>query len=368
MFLVCLVLLVVILIVVIRFLVGQFLVKKQKKSDVSCYSWIDVLNPFNLEPFRLYRHLSSDNKGAFWSLTASFLVAIITFWAGLTLPLYINEKSQQSTDRLARYMIIDKFYPKYSEYVDSCSEVLNVLNYSLIESFSEEKLASNRLYAYITSPKNHITIANTAEQSFEYYSQILPYVYSEGVADSIRTNNYYLLLGYKCMADSTAELPDSSIYVRNLVAECSSLGDKIGYNRNVVNIASKFYSLAKAKRALNDKYKKQLEAIMLKHLILMPMLKNKMLIEQEFFFPSEKDPVAKIYDDVRVKALLLLILCIFVGYVLFRIVLMRVLDRNSLTPNPLLSQSDLDNLMKEIKSLKIELSLMENEESKRHDC
>lgn len=40
---------------------------------------------------------------------------------------------------------------------------------------------------------------------------------------------------------------------------------------------------------------------------------------------------------------------------------MRVLDKKSLTPNPLLSQSDLDKLKKEIKDLKLELSLKEKD-------
>lgn len=43
---------------------------------------------------------------------------------------------------------------------------------------------------------------------------------------------------------------------------------------------------------------------------------------------------------------------------------MRALDKKSLTSNPLLSQSDLDKLKKEIKELKMELSLREKDQNK----
>ena len=348
----------IVLVIVLRFIFRRFM-KKSGATSTTTYSWLDIINPFNMEPFRLYKHLSPENKSSFWSLTSSFLVAIITFWAGLTLPLYINDKGQQATDRLARYQIIDRFYPMYSEYVDSCSEILNLLNYSVVEV--EDNKDNKAFNNYISNKKNHSTIAKIAEMSMEYSSKIIPYVTRTELADSIRNNNHYLFLGYKCLSDSTIEITDSSAFVKNLTMECSSLCSKIGYNSNVKKIASMFYSLVKAKQSLDVKDKDTIEAKIISQLILTPMIKNKQFIENEFFFPDRNGTKDSVLNDVRVTALLLLLLCVFVGYMLFRIVLMRVLDKKSLTPNPLLSQSDLDKLKKEIKDLKMELSLKEKE-------
>lgn len=352
---------IIVLVIVLKIIFRRFL-GKSVATRTTTYSWLDIINPFNMEPFRLYKHLSPENKSSFWSLTSSFLVAIITFWAGLTLPLYINDKGQQATDRLARYQIIDRFYPMYSEYVDSCSEILNLLNYSLVETEDNKKdKALKTLYSYISNKENHRTIAKTAGMSVEYSSKIIPYVTRAELADSIRNNNYYLFLGCKCLSDSTIEIADSSAFVKNLTIECSSLCSKIGYNSNVKKIASMFYSLVKSKQSLDVKSKDAMEAIMISQLILTPMIKNKQFIENEFFFPNENGTKDSVLNDVRVTALLLLLLCVFVGYMLFRIVLMRALDKKSLTPNPLLSQSDLDKLKKEIKDLKMELSLKEKD-------
>ena len=166
-------------------------------------------------------------------------------------------------------------------------------------------------------------------------------------------------MGAKCLSDSIIEIADSSVFVKNLIVECSSLYNKIGYNKNTKQIASMCYSLMKAKQMLKTKDIDNIEAKMTAQLVLIPMMKNKEIIENEFFFPNENSTYTSILNDVRIIALLLLLLCILVGYMLFRIVLMRVLDKKSLTPNPLLSQSDLDKLKKEIKELKIELSLRE---------
>lgn len=355
-----LVLSIIVLMIVLKIIFRRFL--KSGATSTTTYSWLDIINPLNMEPFRLYKHLSPENKSSFWSLTSSFLVAIITFWAGLTLPLYINDKGQQATDRLARYQIIDRFYPMYSEYVDSCSEILKLLNYSMAEAEDNKNdKALKTLYSYISNKENYRTIAKTAEMSMEYSSKIIPYVTRSELVDSIRNNNYYQFLGYKCLSDSTIEISDSSAFVKRLTMECSSLYSKIGYNSNVKKIASMFYSLVKSKQSLDVKGKDAIEAKMISQLILTPMIKNKQIIENEFFFPNENGTKTSGLNDVRVTALLLLLLCVFVGYMLFRIVLMKALDKKSLTPNPLLSQSDLDKLKKEIKELKMELSLKEKE-------
>lgn len=356
-----LVLLIIVLMIILKIIFRRFL-KKSGATSTTTYSWLDIINPLNMEPFRLYKHLSPENKSSFWSLTSSFLVAIITFWAGLTLPLYINDKGQQATDRLARYQIIDRFYTMYSEYVDSCSEILNLLNYSMVEVKEDKNdKALKAIYSYISNNENRSMIAKTAEMSVEFSSKIIPYVTRMELADSIRKNNYYLFLGYKCLSDSTIEIADSSAFVKNLTMECSSLYNKIGYNSNVKRIASMFYSLVKFNQSLGVKGKDAMEAKIISQLILTPMIKNKQFIENEFFFPDGNVTKESVLTDVRVKALLLLLLCVFVGYMLFRIVLMRALDKKSLTPNPLLSQSDLDKLKKEIKELKMELSLREKD-------
>lgn len=101
--------------------------RRHVRIEKNAYSWFEILNMFNTEPFRLYKHLSPENKGAFWNLVSNVFICIITFWAGLTLPLYIDDKKQQEADRLAHYQIVNMFYPQHIACVDSCSSVYGIL-------------------------------------------------------------------------------------------------------------------------------------------------------------------------------------------------------------------------------------------------
>lgn len=350
--------------------------RKCVKTKGNIYSWRETLWPFDKTPFRLYKHLSPENKGAFWSLVSNIFICIITFWLGITLQCYINDKGQQYNERLTRYQIIDKFYPDYQQCVDSCSSVYSILQYANDE---RERNGIEKAYSilseYLDNDSNYIEIDCAVEAAIEYYSKVLPYISKRDIADSIRKNNYKLFLGRRLLSninpkicDSTTVFVDKTISlfsksdsikeVNRLIQECYALESKIGHSDSTTYICQKLYSLSKTmflSRMFRTKEEGYKEAII--QFILYPMIANRKVIENEFLIQEPEitwefswENIRLILKDIRSIALFILLGCIFVGYILFRILMMRIFDRNSLKPNPILSQNDYDKLQCKIDS------------------
>ena len=339
------------------------------------YSWYEILWPFDKTPFLLYKHLSPDNKGAFWNLTSNIFICIITFWAGITLQLYISNEGQQSSERLTRYQIIDKFYPDYQQCADSCSNVYSMLQHAADENNKNGiTKAESIMQNFVANDSNLKEIKYAVETSIEYNSKVLPYISSKDLANTIRTNNFRLFLGSKILSkiesiskDSTTVLVDKTFSlfsksdsikdVNEMITECYALESKIGHPDSITEMCQNLYSLSKA-IFIKRIFMKDEEAyqVMLQF-VFIPMVNNRKIIEEEFFIQKPDiawklswENIVLILKDIRSIAFFVLLGCLFVGYIIFRIILMRIFDKQSLKPNPLLSQSDYDKLYRKLDS------------------
>ena len=353
------------------------------RVEKNTYSWLEILNIFNAEPFRLYKHLSPENKGAFWNLVSNVFICIITFWAGLTLPLYIDDKKQQETDRLAHYQIVNMFYPQHIACVDSCSSVYGVLcplaedlrlestrlDSVKIDSVQyTQKLDSikKELKLYLSDKQHLKELEKATKAMLDYSVRSIPYITNEANANSIRKNCFCLLLGGRVLSDSitwktalkdsTRADSDSVDYVTELKNDCFLLENRIEYKTDVNGIASKFYSITKVISALRYlSFVSDSDLDVLLRFVFFPIIENRNYIAEEFFPKSERltchfdeKNLMLFITDIRTKAIGILVVCIFLGYMLFRVVSMRVFDRKSLRPNPQLSQNECKKLLREI--------------------
>lgn len=364
-----------VLIVLIVTIIWNTIHKRSVKIKNEMYPWCKILWPFDKTPFLLYKHLSPDNKGAFWNLTSNIFICIITFWAGITLQLYINNEGQRSSERLTRYQIIDKFYPDYQQCVDSCSGV-----YSMLQHAADEKnkngitKAESIMQNFVANDSNLKEIKYAVETAIEYNSKVLPYISSEDIANTIKTNNFKLFLGSKILSkiesiskDSTIVLVDKTFSlfsksdsikeVDELIKECYALESKIGHSDSIIEICQNLYSLSKAMFIKRTFMKDEESYQIMLQFVFMPMVNNRKIIEEEFFIQKPDiawklswENIVLILKDIRSIAFYVLLGCLFVGYMIFRIILMRVFDRRSLTPNPLLSQNDCEKLHRKLDS------------------
>ena len=227
---------------------------------------------------------------------------------------------------------------------------------------------------FVANDSNLKEIKYAVETSIEYNSKVLPYISSKDLANTIRTNNFRLFLGSKILSkiesiskDSTTVLVDKTFSlfsksdsikdVNEMITECYALESKIGHPDSITEMCQNLYSLSKA-IFIKRIFMKDEEAyqVMLQF-VFIPMVNNRKIIEEEFFIQKPDiawklswENIVLILKDIRSIAFFVLLGCLFVGYIIFRIILMRIFDKQSLKPNPLLSQSDYDKLYRKLDS------------------
>lgn len=122
---------------------------------------------------------------------------------------------------------------------------------------------------------------------------------------------------------------------------------KINHRKNLNDILQAEYSFYKdvraAKKSNNKVTYKIAMTSALSKLLAIPMWENAMNVMEEIT-PTDKP------NDPIWFSLVVLVVSIFIGYMIFRIIVMRLFDRKSLKPNPSMSQTDLDKLNVKVKN------------------
>lgn len=363
-------------------LVVVFIIRTLFRSRYTCiertnYSWWEILWIFNGEPKNIYNHLSPENKGAFWSVASSVLLGIITCWMGFSLQYFVYNSTQTESSKLAHYQVIDKFRPMYLELYDSIStpvlkEVMSSLGYlgdkdtkigSLSESdyldlmtkgkLPDEKIntAEGRLATFIFNKENELGILYTSERFMDMASNITPYLDAQ-TSMNVLSNNSKIFLGTHLLRSINDSLPQDSLkYVENIINSYNDAMIKqvVAKNTDVVGFCKSHYRLYKniiQNKENSTAYKLEVSQVVI-GMILLPLLENNILITNEF---APHDTTNKI----MYVSILVLIISVLIGWILFRILIMKYFGRKSLEPNPRMSQIDLDKVLRSKKTIEKE--------------
>lgn len=359
----------IICLLVVYFVIRSFVNRYQGFTSNKCaYSWWETLSPFNTAPISIYKHLSPDNKGAVWSIISSVIIGVLSCWLGFSVQFFVYSLTQTESSKLAHYQVVDKFRPMYMEMFDSCSygvfaeyyKSLGHGNKGLVKLSKEDYVriirgddvfknsAEAQLLLFLSEENNWDDIVHTATKCIEMSSSIAPYLDSHD-SEKLLSNNSIMLTGthiFEALKDTV--VLDSVYFVKKysdeFVHKC--IRGLASPNVNMYEIYSKAYSLYRStvtlRNSSQDKFVERLPIMsQLLTMSIMPMMENVMLITHEFApKPTSIKPLW--------ISLIVLAICIFIGYMLFRIIIMRFFDKKSLEPNPRMSQSDLDKLNKEL--------------------
>ena len=356
-------------VLVVAFVLRKLFGGRYSSIGKTNYSWWEILWIFNAEPRKIYNHLSPENKGAFWSVTSSVLLGIITCWLGFSLQFFVYNSSQTESSKLAHYQVIDKFRPMYLELYDSIStpvlkEIMSSLGYlgdknekltSLSESdyldlitkgnLSDEKIntAEGYLATFILNKKNEPGILYTSEKFINMASNIAPYLDAKKNS-KVLSNNSKIFYGTQLLYLINDSLTQDSItFVKNAIYSYNDAMIKqyVGMNMNVAKFCELEYGLYKNIRQFKENSKEYKVAVsqLVTGMILIPLFENNLLITGEF---APYDTTNKI----MFASILILILSMLIGWIIFRILIMKFFDRKSLEPNPRMSQTDLDKVLR----------------------
>lgn len=336
-------------------------------NTTNSYSWFEILLPFNPAPKNIYNSLSPENKGAFWSIFSSVIIGILSCWLGFSVQFFVYNSTQTETTKLAHYQVVDKIRPMFVELYDSCTcDVLEacyklLLNekettddyLSIIGNISPDKINTEkeRFLYFLSNERNWDKIIYTTKKCIEISSSIAPYV-DYKTSENLLLNNAKMCIGNHLLESfNDTIILDSLSFVNKHKDEYIKLVVKgsVSPNKNLKEIYGEGYTLYRTylemrSQGLHDQEK---SSLMLHFLTfsLIPMCENIKHITEEISL--NESTISPIWLSIIV-----LLFCVFIGYMLFRIILMRFFDKKSLEPNPRISQSDLDNLYKELEICK----------------
>lgn len=361
------------LIIFVLVLIWIFVQRKLSGVNVSSYSWIEILNPFNSAPLLIYKHLSPENKGSFWSVAASVLIAVITCWLGFSLQYFVYNSAQSESEKLAHYETIDKFRPKFVEIYDSCSmNVMEKMVMSLGYSTSKHtKLSSEdyqyyiknkqfpdnkkntpnaQLASYILDKRNWEPILYTANKIVHVSSEIAPYLDDKSSSKLLNNNSSIIVSSQIFELSNKNDVLDSVKIVDSCIKKQvkASVLQLVSYRTNWSKISSHQYSLFKELRDNNSLNKEMVLSLLLLQGVLLPMFEN-MITIQSSFCPSSNS------NSILIASLLILLISLFLGYYILRILAMKFFDKRSMTPNPRMSQSDYQKIIHKISNAEKEL-------------
>lgn len=350
-----------ILVVIVILLIKRMRGRNIPSPNSNKYSWWEILWPFNSAPVNMYKHLSPENKGAFWNVATNALLVTVTCWLGFTVQYLINDSERTDLEKVAHHQIVDRFLPPYEEMLDSCSRFFKVFYKVSAEESSKDAISNDKadsiLNSFLSDEKNWENVDYVARKVLEVSGWIAPYVdaneRTELQRNAINLNLFCMLTE---MLNDTVVLDSVSF-----VEKCSDVFLEKTIGQEVLIMTSSeqselyglFYSLYKATgvKAVYDGAKK----LLCVELVFKPALNVHQVIYRSIF-PAEKP-----FWHNWLKMLTFLIVCIVVGYMLFRIIVMRCFDKDSLTPNPRMSQTDLDKLKKDLAFYKKEKSHLDTD-------
>lgn len=180
------------------------------------YSWSETLSPFSPYPKMIYKQLSPENKGAFWSIISSVIIGILSCWLGFSVQFFVYNSTQTESSKLAHYQVVDKFRPMYLEMFDSCSyrvfeeyykaigtaqkskdklnadEYIRIINGEI--SPQEINTAEAKMLYFLSSKDNWESINHTAKKCIEISILIAPYLDSKN-SEKLLFNNSQMLIG-----------------------------------------------------------------------------------------------------------------------------------------------------------------------------
>ncbi len=353
--------------IVIIVIIALFIIQRFRRNipvaQRARYTWMEILNPFNTAPLSVYHKLSPENKGNVWSIIGSLFVAIITGWLGFSVQYMMINQTISDKDRIAHYEVVDKIYPIYESFLDSCNtnSVMDTLFYYTAKYGWDDNDASAPigLQNYLENPSNWNAIIGTAEKSLKLTGKAKRY-FSNKNATEIESNNRFIIIGVQIYKYSTSNvLLDSISFIDNMTKTLTNVNNSkyTGFYLNTKELSGLTYSYTKALRnysnlisntanltqnpildslmqdaGLNDAFQSikidmdnkidnidkayctQVQHYLIS-LIIQPLISNLNIINSELSASDAPNYIS--------RCLIALVICIYVGYICFRIILMK---------------------------------------------
>lgn len=286
-----------------------------------------------------YRYLSSENRVHFWTIATSCIVAIITFWIGLSVQYIVYNQNMDNNKKLIHYQIVERMYPLYISQFDSCQTIMPLLqkgiqNKKPVEAIS--KVILNNIDEFIRCARISAQIMGKNK-----------YYFDGGKYKEINLNNSYILLGSKMIELSRSgkqkdkQLKDS---IAKYIAshEFISLCD---YNTNTDSIAKL------ATELIQTGPDTPLDFMICCKMVVPHLMKNLKLMNDELVAEPTSRTILLFQCGISLLA------SIIVGFFLFTILVKLTFNKSNVVSHR--STNDIEKMATIVKNQRKEISRLE---------
>ena len=281
----------------------------------------------NLLPHNFYRYLSNTNRIQFWIVSIGCFVSIITFWFGIALQYISVDYNRAQNERLSHMQLIDKLYPLYKEYNDSCRAVYEDNLKMILRKREKEPNFMPKEWI-----NNYQSILKAAKKSVGLSSKA-QYYFDEETHNKIRHNNTVILLSLKTIElykyqlnefqfkDSIWSFIRSNEYGFQII---NTYGKSFGYSSSILNDSHILALYRKGKKMVICNTAEF--ALMVFNESIMPHLrKNAEIMSEELVHASYKESESPI-----TYVLFSLLIVIIIGVFLWLLIINIVFDKNKI--------------------------------------
>ncbi len=275
---------------------------------------------------QIYDSLSSENRSSFWSVSCSFILAILTAWLGFTISYLVSDSNAKLQEKALMYQNQIHFSNDVDAFLKICAEIDQTTG-RYIEPLS------NLIEKDAFTPKDEMLIQNSTNGIISYFESN-PYL-----IDSLSSHLY--LLSQCIEANDTKQIGFDlqSIFVTITLLspafkdmenarikhffETKHLNDPLSvrnkqyyYSEEVID---KILTLRKRIDDINNERGSALVRLMLVKQFILDPIKDIECIVRKHYVPAEE----KILERPFVKSLLLLCIIILLGFSLWYILIPR---------------------------------------------
>ena len=320
----------------------------------------------------IYKSLSSSNRTSFWSVTCSFILAILTAWMGFMVSFLIIDDNKNIQNQMIKNQYYQTFHTDVDTILRSCfifrvqmdsvrQQVATIMSDLPKDKETGKPIVLPQYYGLIDNCVNkYIEITTTFNfENFESHlyplSQCVYNEYQENLYSDIiklEMGNYLLSPDFVSKELVKKKITNNPFAIRANASLSDTIFNKMIMLQNEMN-----------NPAENNKYGVKLARLITSDYFIIDPLLNIEKIIRKNFIPSENTPTISTFVKTLVILLLSLIIVLSVGIALWYILIVNVfaeyINTNS-TDNYHRLESTLSALKEKYKERCVELITYEN--------
>ena len=266
----------------------------------------------------IYKQLTPEMRGQFWTITTNCFLVLVTFWMGITIQYMVYNMGSERQDQVMRHQIVDKIYPLYQNAYNSSATLIGKMAMCLPKN--DAPMEINKVIV-----ENKDEIIEAAKQSIPVMEKASYYV-NEKTHGELRKNIAQIKTMLKLIQWTSHGENLNDKQLKDSIALFMA-GEEIFFAEKSEEMKSLILDMVRNGR----QHPKGLEAIAVQRMT-MPIVENYKLLRSEMFYYPHADILSK---KILTHAIIILIASSGIALLIWRILLQAAFGKNKQTTSNL---------------------------------